>query len=74
MQDKDIELFKEKKKEIYAECREDMRVLERLAKLNPELVRCPRCNSSGMEINHWEKESENRLIPVFKCKICGFMC
>jgi len=73
MQDRDIEFFREKKREIYAECREDVRILERLAKLNPELVRCPKCGG-GMEVNHWEKESEDKLLPFFKCRVCGFLC
>ncbi len=66
-----LEVFYEKKKDIYAIKLEDMRVIERMVKLNPDLIRCPICNEP-LEINHWKKE-ENVLKPYFKCKKCGFI-
>jgi len=50
---------------------EEMRVIERLVKENPGMVLCPSCGSSSMEVNHWEKEGEEK-IPVFKCSSCDF--
>ncbi len=63
--------FSEKKQEMRVERNEDMRVLERMAKLNPGLVKCPGCGGT-LFIHHWHKSEEAR-IPVFKCPNCGFM-
>ncbi len=66
-----LEVFYEKKNEIYAIKTEDMRIIERMIKLNPDLIRCPICNNP-LEINHWKKE-ENLLKPYFICKKCNFI-
>lgn len=50
---------------------EEMRLIERLVGDNPKMVLCPSCGSSNMEVNHWEKESEEK-VPVFICRSCDF--
>ncbi len=66
----EIEAFNEKKREMYAYNIDEMRVIERMIKMNPDLAPCPICGSS-LEINHWKKE-ENKSVPYFICRKCGF--
>ncbi|NOZ82592.1 MAG: hypothetical protein GXN98_02060 [Euryarchaeota archaeon] len=63
--------FLRAKREAEVELVEDMRVIERLVKLNPRLISCPGCGSS-IEIHHWERRGRKN-VPVFKCRSCGFM-
>jgi predicted RNA-binding Zn-ribbon protein involved in translation (DUF1610 family) len=67
----EFDLFLKKKKEMTAEGKEEMRLLERMAKLNPWLVPCPSCGR-GMEIHHWEGRGR-RKTPFFKCQHCSFI-
>jgi hypothetical protein len=64
--------FLEVKREAETELIEDMRVLERLVKLNPRMVTCPGCGSSSIEIHHWERRGKKN-VPIFKCRSCDFM-
>jgi ferredoxin-like protein FixX len=66
-----LESFKEKKKRMGVVEEDDMRVIERLAKLNPGIIKCPTCGGP-LEVHHWEKDGRLR-IPYFKCVRCGFL-
>lgn len=66
----EIDAFFEKKKEMLVEF-DDMRALERFAKLNPDIVCCP-CCGGGMQIHHW-KAQKNIRVPIFKCAKCEFL-
>jgi predicted RNA-binding Zn-ribbon protein involved in translation (DUF1610 family) len=66
-----LESFRQKKKEMGVTHKEDMRVIERLVKLNPGIVKCPNCGEP-LEVHHWVREEEVR-IPIFKCRACGFL-
>lgn len=50
---------------------EDMRVMEKMSKLNPELLECPVCKGE-MRIHHWERISNVRT-PILKCGNCKVM-
>jgi hypothetical protein len=66
-----LESFRQKKKEMGVTHEEDMRVIERLVKLNPGIVKCPKCRGA-LEVHHWVREG-NLRIPIFKCRGCGFL-
>ncbi len=67
----EFETFLKKKQEMEVEGLEDMRVMERMARLNPALIRCPSCGK-GMQVHHWAKKDGKR-VPFFKCTGCRFL-
>lgn len=50
---------------------EEMRVIERMVKLNPGLISCPSCGGK-VEVHHWKRIGK-KMVPIFKCKECGFI-
>ncbi len=66
-----LETFLKKKKEMLVSDLEEMRVVERMIKLNPQLIKCPSCGGR-VEVHHWKKLGK-KLVPIFKCKECGFI-
>jgi hypothetical protein len=65
-------VFKEKKAEMAVELDEDMRVVERMVKLNPGLVKCP-CCGGNLDVHHWKVVGNGKREPLFKCTICEFL-
>jgi ssDNA-binding Zn-finger/Zn-ribbon topoisomerase 1 len=49
---------------------EEMRVVEKMAKLNPGIIKCPSCGGP-LKVHHWKREGKFR-VPFFKCA-CGFL-
>ncbi len=65
-------VFKDKKSEMAVDVDEDMRVVERMVKLNPGLTKCP-CCSGNLEVHHWKVVEKRRREPIFKCTKCEFL-
>ncbi len=67
----EFRLFKEKKIEMRVGLDDDMRVVERMMRLNPGIVKCP-CCEGALVVHHWKASSEGR-VPFFKCPACEFL-
>lgn len=65
-------VFKEKKSEMMVEAEEDMRVVERMLKLNPGLAKCP-CCGGNLDVHHWKVAGKGKWEPLFKCTKCEFL-
>ncbi len=66
-----LETFLRKKGEMMVSELEEMRVIERMVKLNPGLISCPSCGGK-VEVHHWKRIGKKK-VPIFKCKECGFI-
>ncbi len=67
----EFEVFEGKKNEMSTALDDEMRVVERMVKLNPGLVKCPSCGGN-LSVHHWKSINGLRA-PVFKCQACDFM-
>ncbi|MEE9594307.1 MAG: recombinase zinc beta ribbon domain-containing protein [Candidatus Hydrothermarchaeales archaeon] len=65
-------VFKEKKSDMAVEIDEDMRVVERMVKLNPGLAKCPCCGGS-LDVHHWKVVEKGKKEPLFRCSKCEFL-